>query len=143
MQKKYWTQNCQRIGYAQRCKSVPDSKTKPVLNDKSDEDMVDTNDAGMKLRPVRKPEATKPVVYAQNDEIPEAFTCTPRKRQFKASTSLKETKVSTSCLPSEVNLAETTNGDIIAELRKENLELKQRFVKFSQFNSYIFFLFTI
>ncbi|XP_021999292.1 protein MICRORCHIDIA 7 isoform X1 [Helianthus annuus] len=116
IQKKYWSTNCQEIGYAKRCKGASVTKCKPSIIDKFEEGRVstgtDSNDASkVKLRP--------PVESAQNDE--EAYTCTVRKSQCKSSTSLKESRASISILPSK--LYQATNG---AELREANLELRRR-----------------
>ncbi|KAI3796215.1 hypothetical protein L1987_38881 [Smallanthus sonchifolius] len=118
IQKKYWSTNCQEIGYAKRCKAASDTKCKPSIKDKSDEGKVSTVSSEAKLRPIRKIEASKPVEFAHNDE--EAYTGTVRKIQ---STSMKESKASTSDIPSETTV---TSENIIARLRKENFELKQR-----------------
>ncbi|KAI3720453.1 hypothetical protein L6452_21371 [Arctium lappa] len=138
IQKKYWSTNCQEIGYAKRCKSVSDTKCRPSMKDESDQYIapltgIDANDARVKLRPIRKLEASKPSECAQNDETPEAYACTSREKQCKASASLKESKASTRRLPTEVttingdgHASTNCNGDTIAKLREENFVLKQR-----------------
>ncbi|KVH97875.1 Histidine kinase-like ATPase, ATP-binding domain-containing protein [Cynara cardunculus var. scolymus] len=143
IQKKYWfdslsldliwptinfdrSTNCQEIGYAKRCKSVSDTKCRPSMKDESDRHIaptgIDTIDARVKLRPIRKLEASKFLECAQNDEIPEAYACTSREKQ-----------ASTRRLPSEVattngdgHASTDYNGDTVAKLREENLVLRQR-----------------
>ncbi|GJY79071.1 protein microrchidia 7 isoform X1 [Tanacetum coccineum] len=142
MQKKYWSTNCQHIGYAKRIKSAPDAKSKPSVGDLSDEDIVSpgTNTNSYKrevVRPIRNSAASKSVEYAQYDAMPEACASTSRKSSFQASSSSKVLKASTNSLHSKViNQAQPLNAfgyvsvdpkvDIVQELRKENHELKQR-----------------
>ncbi|KAK1425929.1 hypothetical protein QVD17_21294 [Tagetes erecta] len=102
IQKKYWSTNCQEIGYAKRCKTASVTKCKPSIESKSGENKVlNAIDATkVKLRPIRKQEASKPVEFAQNDQ------------QAYASTA-----------------AATGNGNgsyMIPKLREENHELRQR-----------------
>ncbi|PWA96318.1 Histidine kinase-like ATPase, ATP-binding domain-containing protein [Artemisia annua] len=118
MQKKYWSTNCQHIGYAKRIKSAPDAKPKPSVGDTSDEDIVlpGINTSGSKtevVRPIRNFGASKPVEYAQYDGTPQAYASTSRKSPFKASTSSKVFKASTNSIHSKVNLnqAQTLNAN--------------------------------
>ncbi|KAK9050894.1 hypothetical protein SSX86_027519 [Deinandra increscens subsp. villosa] len=112
MQKKYWSSNCQEIGYAKRCKTASVTKCKPLVKDNS----------------VEEHEASKPVESAHNEE--EANTRTVRKTRCNLSTPFKELNASTTNLHSEATSANgNENGDgsyTIAILRKENIELRQR-----------------
>nr|XP_043623556.1 protein MICRORCHIDIA 7-like [Erigeron canadensis] len=141
MQKEYWSANCQEIGYAKRGKSSASDPTyrPPSTKDKSYVDAVPisiyTNDARVNLRLMNKFEAPKPVEFAQKCEMPETYAS--RINQCKTSVSLKESKARGTGFPLE---AGATNGDvhadvsggckadIVAELRKEILELRQRLV---------------
>ncbi|KAJ9563950.1 LOW QUALITY PROTEIN: hypothetical protein OSB04_009110 [Centaurea solstitialis] len=147
IQKKYWSTNCQEIGYAKRCKSVSDTKCRPSMKDDSDPPTgIDNNDARVKLKPLRKFEASKSSGCAQNYETPEAYASTSREKQCKASASLKESRTNIRRLPSEVVTANGDgytstdfSGDTVAKLREENFVLKQRLVKLSPFKSFCYF----
>ncbi|XP_076916309.1 protein MICRORCHIDIA 4-like [Bidens hawaiensis] len=119
LQKKYWTTNCQEIGYARRCKAASVTKCKPLIKDKPDVSTgTDSNEGKMSYH-----EASKP---AHDDE--EVYTSTVRKSQSKFSTSFKASKATTSNLPSHQATNENEDSNyIIAKLREENLELRQRY----------------
>ncbi|GJY92943.1 histidine kinase-like ATPase, ATP-binding domain-containing protein [Tanacetum coccineum] len=93
MQKKYWSTNCQHIGYAKRIKSVPYAKPKPSVGESSDEDVVPpgitTSGCKIEVWPIRNSEASKLVEYAQYDATPEAYASTSRKVHSKLRLHLK------------------------------------------------------
>ncbi|XP_076946385.1 protein MICRORCHIDIA 7-like [Bidens hawaiensis] len=119
IQKKYWTTNCQEIGYARRCKVASVTKCKPLIKDIPNASTgTDSNEGKMSHH-----EASKP---AHDDE--EVYTSTVRKSRSKFSTSLKASKETTSNLPSHQATNENEDSSyIIAKLREENLELRQRY----------------
>ncbi|KAL4587082.1 hypothetical protein LXL04_011732 [Taraxacum kok-saghyz] len=99
IQKRFWSTNCQEIGYAKRCKSSNSgTKCRPsMVEDKPD---VQSTDARAKLRPIRK------------TPLPEV-----------------EELLCTSASPQKFKPKATTNGDgddTIAKLKEENLLLKKR-----------------
>ncbi|GJY92945.1 hypothetical protein Tco_0508727 [Tanacetum coccineum] len=103
IQKKYWSTNCQHIGYAKRIKYAPDAKPKPSVGDLSDEDIVspgnNTNSSKTEVvRPIRNSAASKSVEYIQHDAMREACASTSRKSPFQASSSFKVVKESTNSL---------------------------------------------
>ncbi|CAI9263111.1 unnamed protein product [Lactuca saligna] len=101
IQKKYWSTNCQEIGYAKRCKNSSDTKCRPSMEDKPD---VQSDARAPKLRPIRKVEAST----SEESEFPEIITSSSPK---------------IICKESKANM----NGDdTIAKLKEENVQLKKR-----------------